>query len=116
MVEPPMKLLDGIRAWWRRRFRGFVAAPKSAGGQGTSWQQHRSGDVGFTCACGRVLAFHSSDLVIRSREHVDDCPATLSHLHAAFPCGCPITAAPKVKISPECRLGHWKQAFQGITK
>ena len=99
---------EGIRAWWLRRFRGFVAAPKLHGGRGTSWQEHKRYDIGFTCRCGQVLAFMSSDLVIRDRAHREDCELEPNVAYSS--CSCPVTDARHVKICPKCGLGHWNDA------
>lgn len=111
---------EGIRAWWRRRTRGFVAAPKLHGGRGTSWQEHKRYDVGFTCRCGEVLAFMDSDLVIREQDHSETCSVPFvqvsvkDHVTGApmtvERCDCRITDARYVKICPACHLGHWKNA------
>lgn len=137
--------LEGIRAWYRRRFRGFVAAPALHGGAGTSWQEHKRHEIGFTCTgitasgepCGQVLAFMSTDLIVRARNHEPHCTelslAEIAQVHSVFHdgdekarlrmemlnsagraagypmgCGCPITDARYVKICPTCKLGHWK--------
>jgi hypothetical protein len=110
-------LWQGIRAWWLRRFRGFVAPPAQHGGRGTSWQEHKRHEIGFTCSgttasgerCGSVLAFMSTDLVVREQDHTEACDLQ----YAAIPgmkCNCPIIDARYVKICPTCRLGHWKDA------
>jgi hypothetical protein len=108
-------LLERLRAWWLRRFRGFVAAPAQHGGRGTSWQEHKRHEIGFTCSgttasgdpCGQVLAFMSTDLMIREQDHTEACDLE----QVAFPgtkCQCPIVDARYVKICPQCHLGHWK--------
>jgi hypothetical protein len=111
---------EGIRAWWRRRSRGFVAAPALHGGRGTSWQEHKGHEIGFTCQgvradgqpCGQVLAFMSTDYVIRAREHVDSCMVGSDVVNVGNQlegyCACPVTDARYVKICPGCHLGHWK--------
>jgi hypothetical protein len=129
-----MALLAGIKAWYRRRFRGYVAAPVGVGGKGTAWQQHRSTEVGFTCSCHQVLAFTAADYVIRSIEHIPGCqaasPAELAISESIFAdgpqnakiradmlapglhgCHCPVTDARYIKICPHCGLGHWKVAL-----
>jgi hypothetical protein len=117
-----MKLRERIRAWYQRRFRGFVAAPAQYGGRGTSWQEHKRHEVGFTChglrpdgsPCGQVLAFRSSDLVIREQDHRDGCEGFVPTENAGgktiVHCLCPITDARHVKICPSCGLGHWNDA------
>jgi hypothetical protein len=95
----------GIRAWYQRRFRGFVAAPAQHGGRGTSWQEHKRHEIGFTCRCGQVLAFKASDLVVRDRDHVEGCDGWDDGA-----CDCRITDARHVKICPSCGLGHWNDA------
>lgn len=103
-----------IRAWYQRRFRGFVAPPAQHGGRGTSWQEHKRFDIGFTCSgklpngklCGQVLAFLSSDLVVRAKDHLEGC----DELMCGVPCNCPITDARHVKICANCGLGHWNDA------
>ena len=100
---------EGIRAWWLRRFRGFVAAPALYGGRGTSWQEHKRYDIGFTCRCGEVLAFMTSDLVIREQDHDEACLQIADAL-PGLKCNCPITDARHVKICPKCGLGHWNDA------
>jgi hypothetical protein len=99
---------SGLKRWWLRRFRGYVAPP--AGSGGTPWQQHPRSEWGFTCRCGTALAFdRNADLVIRSQEHREDC----EHQYVEQPkqrCVCPITDARYVKICPQCHLGHWKEA------
>ena len=100
-------LIAGLRAWWLRRFRGYVAPPRQHGGRGTTWQEHRRSDVAFECRCGLSLAFSSSDYVIRSQDHVDGCEAAAEVTPA---CACPVTDARYVKICPNCHLGHWKDA------
>ena len=106
---------EGIRAWWLRRFRGFVAAPKLHGGRGTSWQEHKRYDIGFTCRCGQVLAFMTSDLVVRDRDHNENCQELFisnerGETRPMGACDCPITDARHVKICPACGLGHWNDA------
>jgi hypothetical protein len=97
----------GLRRWWHRRFRGYVAAP--AGSRGTNWQEHRRDEIGFTCRCGRVLAFSREDLHVRDRQHIEGC----LHASGMMPtCGCPIRDARYVKLCPGCGLGHWKDATQ----
>ena len=115
---------EGIRAWYQRRFRGFVAAPKLHGGRGTSWQEHKRYEIGFTCRCGMALAFMSTDLVIRARNHTDDCLAPSEEVFGDGKakariranmldlelCDCPIVDARHIKICPNCGLGHWNDA------
>jgi hypothetical protein len=124
-------LLQGLRAWYRRKFRGFVAAPIGVGGRGTSWQQHPRTEVGFTCKCGIVQAFTRADYVVREREHRPDCqevtPVSRAIAESAFAdgernariradmlavCTCPVTDARYVRLCPGCRRGHWKMARQ----
>lgn len=112
-------LMAGLRAWWLRRFRGYVAPPRQHGGRGTTWQEHRRSDVAFECRCGLSLAFSSSDYVIRSQDHREDCihlmlgaevSAHALQQSEAVGCDCPVTDARFVKICPNCHLGHWKDA------
>lgn len=114
-------LLKRIRAWYQRRFRGFVAAPAQHGGRGTSWQEHKRFEIGFTCSgttasgepCRQVLAFLSSDLVIREQDHDEDCEFQYSQMIASRKvCSCPIIDARYVKICPACGLGHWKDSHK----
>ena len=93
-------MLAGIRVWYLRRFRGYVAAPRDlVGGRGTSWQQH-SFEYFIECRCGQVLAITPSDYFVRSRTHLDGC-TDWDH------CDCPVTDARFVKICQQCGLGHW---------
>jgi hypothetical protein len=97
----------GIRRWWLRRFRGYVAAPPRSGG--TSWQQHRKRQ--FKCRCGwpgvvfDYLFDDEKDYVIRSQDHVEGCQ--FPTVDGKPLCSCPVTDARYVKICPECGLGHW---------
>jgi len=95
-------MIRRLMAWYRRRFRGYVA-PR---GEGTAWQEHRRGVVYFKCRCGESLYFATPDLFVREREHRDDC--ALSWLAGMKDCYCPIVSARYCKICPRCNLGHWK--------
>jgi hypothetical protein len=78
-------LFQKLRAWYRRRFRGYVAPPARHAGRGTSWQEHRRDVVTFicrgslrfgqlpTCACMYVMCFTEGDYVIRKQRHRDGC-------------------------------------------
>jgi hypothetical protein len=116
------EFLAGLKRWWLRRFRGIVAPPAQYGGQGTTWKQHGRDEWAFSCACRELLTFTEADYVIREQNHIEGCegvedfstgaPATGSskviHLR---PCSCPVTDARYIKICPNCRLGHWKEAI-----
>lgn len=102
-----MKLWAGLKRWYLRRFKGFVAAPARSGG--TSWQQHGVKAVGYQCRCGNVHAFAESDLKIMSQDHVDGCDGIAMQNSPLKRCSCPISEARYVKICPGCGLGHWKQ-------
>jgi len=127
------EFLAGVRRWYRRRFRGIVAPPRQYGGQGTTWQQHHRLEVAFICGnrrprsgrdvliCEQELEFTAADYVIRSQDHIEGCegitdrstgnPAkSTSKVLDMQPCSCPVTDARYVKICPQCRLGHWKDA------
>jgi hypothetical protein len=102
--------LQGLRRWYLRRFKGFVAAPRDAYGvpRGTSWQEHH--EKLFICRCGHpgsgfAFQFTEENLVVRAREHVDDCAAVGTK--ALLVCDCPITDARYCWICPACGLGHW---------
>lgn len=109
-AKPPA-FFAGLKRWYLRRFRGIVKPPAQYGGQGTTWQQHPRGApiaFGFACDCGCVLAFNPiADLVVRSREHVEDCRF---YSDPGFVCDCPITDARYIKICPQCHIGHWRDA------
>lgn len=102
----------GVKRWWLRRFRGYVAAPPRSGG--TSWQQHPGQEWGFTCRCKSVLGFSEENYIVRARDHVEGCPGVyqFSQQLRSLPlaCDCPVTDARYVKICPQCGLGHWRQA------
>jgi hypothetical protein len=111
--------LAGLKRWYLRRFKGVVAPPAHARGQGTTWQQHR-GWIGkeslwagwrepFLCRCGQRLAFTRADYKILSQEHVDGCDG-IAMQQTKQPCTCPVSEARYVKICPQCHMGHWKQA------
>jgi hypothetical protein len=109
--------LQGLRAWYRRKFRGFVAAPAGVGGKGTSWQQHNRTEVGFTCKCRLSQAFTAADYMIREQEHREGCEGLIDHSTTAGVsitrvatgrCDCPVTDARYVRICPACGMGHWK--------
>ena len=112
-------LLAGLKRWWLRRFRGYVAAPARSGG--TSWQQWPSWRSTFPCKCGYQGDFTPDTYVIREQDHVDGCYGTTdvstgnpgretSRVMDLVPCSCPVTDARYVKICPQCRMGHWKEA------
>jgi hypothetical protein len=98
--------LAGLKRWWLRRFRGYVAAPARSGG--TSWQQHPAGEMGFTCRCGQAQAFTQENYVIRERDHRDACAPQFSG--NPLDCDCPVTDARYIRICSGCGLGHWRQA------
>lgn len=114
--------LAGVKRWYLRRFRGIVQPPAHAKGQGTTWYQHATRVQGFTCVCGTVLAFSQADYKILSQDHVEGCigvfdsttnqPMSMdkTRLIDMTPCTCPVTEARYVKLCPQCRRGHWKQA------
>jgi hypothetical protein len=112
--------LAGVKRWYLRRFRGIVKPPAHAKGQGTTWQQHPGavGKVGtfagwsewFRCQCGESMYFTAADLKIISQEHVDGCDGWSGFQPGSGRCNCPVTEARYVKICPQCRMGHWKQA------
>jgi len=108
------KFWHRLRAWYLRRFRGFVAATVPGG---TSWQEHRRGrdEMFFWCRCGLFMEFYEKDLFVRNRRHTDNCPA-LWEDSGAIKCDCPITDARYVKICPDCHLGHWMDASPKGTK
>ena len=97
------QFFEGMKLWYLRRFRGYVAPPRTAGGHGTKWQQHKPDTIGFTCPCGMVIAFSTKDLFVRTRDHVESCPNINS-------CDCPVTSARYCKVCPTCKRGHWKDA------
>jgi hypothetical protein len=107
--------LAGLKRWWLRRFRGYVAAPARSGG--TSWQQHPRSEHYFICgnrpkdqtlACTEGLQFTKADYMIRSQDHVEGCQ--FPRVYGIPACDCPVTDARYVKICPCCGLGHWRQA------
>jgi hypothetical protein len=102
------EFLAGLRRWWLRRFRGVVVPPAQYGGQGTTWQQHRENEWAFVCACKEMLTFTQADYVIREQEHDEDCE--FQYKVSSERCSCRVTDARYVKICPDCRRGHWKQA------
>jgi hypothetical protein len=123
-----MTLLQKLAAWYRRRFRGYVAAPRGIGGKGTAWQQHQRSEMAFACCgvtregkrCGLSLVFTAADYVIRQQEHVEGCGGLLGQATSAGVlledvrtgrCSCPVTDARYIKICPGCGLGHWKIAL-----
>src|ERR1700730_10372906 len=122
MVGCPMKaFLAGLKGCYRRRFRGVVKPPAHAKGQGTTWQQHPASRFTFICSCGTALAFCQENYVVMSQNHVEGCEGVFdsvtnapakggSRLVDLTPCSCPVTEARYVKICPNCRIGHWKQA------
>lgn len=90
-----MKLLRRVWAWYQRRFRGYVAAPKiDGGGSGTAWQEHVSGTIKVDCRCGATVWFEPGDYFVRERD-----PETKKVLSARY-----------CKICKECGLGHWWDA------
>ncbi len=102
--------LAGVKRWYLRRFKGIVKPPAHAKGQGTTWQQHYSGVPAFACQCGTVLAFGEADLKIISQDHIEGCDGWSGFQPGSGRCNCPVTEARYVKICPQCRMGHWKQA------
>jgi hypothetical protein len=118
--------LQGLKRWYLRRFKGFVAAPRDAYGvpRGTSWQEHH--EKRFTCRCGHpgsgfAFQFTGENLVVRARQHVEDCPAVghesvlLGMAPKIFACDCPITDARYCWICPACGLGHWMDWKDGAS-
>lgn len=101
-------LLSGLRRWWQRRFRGYVAAP--AGSGGTAWQQWPSWRSTFFCQCGLAGEFTPDTYKILSQDHAEGCDGWTGFQPGSSPCNCPVTEARYVKICPTCRTGHWKQA------
>jgi hypothetical protein len=112
----------GIRRWWLRRFRGIVEPPRQFGGRGTTWQEWPEWRETFGCPCGFLGEFTQDTYVIRSQEHVEGCEGVLdrstgapakstSKLIDLTVCKCRVTDARYVKICPQCRRGHWKQAM-----
>jgi hypothetical protein len=116
--------LAGLRRWYLRRFKGIVEPPPHAKGHGTTWQEHRDGKP-FKCVCGwpeiDFYQFEHNDYVIMSQDHIEGCEGVFdSTTHAPAkggtslrnlaPCTCPVTEARYVKICPQCRRGHWRQA------
>jgi hypothetical protein len=104
-----------------RRFRGIVEPPAHAKGQGTTWQQWKNHISIFECKCGEILEFSQADYKILSQNHIEGCEGifdSTTHTVATgrsraidlVPCDCPVTEARYVKICPQCRRGHWKQA------
>jgi hypothetical protein len=104
----------GLKRWYQRRIRGFVAAP--AGSGGTSWLQHRTGaSFIFRCRCGEEHLFGNPDFFVRARDHRGDCvtkPMGLGEL--INDCNCPITDARYCWKCPKCGLGHWMDATSEI--
>jgi hypothetical protein len=110
MDQTRMKdFLAGIRRWYLRRFRGIVAPPRQYGGQGTTWKQHGRDEWAFPCACREMLTFTEVDYVIREQAHNEDCEFQYQ-VQPKEHCSCPVTDARYIKICPNCRLGHWKEA------
>jgi hypothetical protein len=126
--------LQGLKRWYLRRFKGFVAAPRDAYGvpRGTSWQEHH--EKRFTCRCGHpgsgfAFQFTEENLVVRHREHVDGCDGIVVQQVQTFdmvhtqemlaentrPCDCPITDARYCWICPACGLGHWMDWKDGAS-
>lgn len=111
--------LDKIAAWYRRRFRGYIAAPRIGGGKGTAWQQHTRQVISFPCrgvgrdgkVCHQVLIFTNADYVIREQLHAEGCEGVMRTDSRTHPCRCPVLDARYIKICPGCGLGHWKQAL-----
>jgi hypothetical protein len=112
-----------IKRWWLRRYRGIVEPPAHAKGHGTIWQQWgNSWGQTVLCPCGQTIEFLPQDYVIRDQSHIDGCHGLIdAHTHHAAdldktplmdlrPCQCPVTDARYIKICPNCRRGHWKQA------
>ena len=102
-------LFAGLKRWYLRRFRGIVAPPAHAKGQGTTWQQHPELARLVICACGERMVFGERDYKILSQSHVDGCDG-IAMQQTKQPCACPVDEARYVKICPQCRRGHWKQA------
>jgi hypothetical protein len=110
--------LQGLRRWYLRRFKGYVAPPRDAFGvsRGTAWQEHhQKTDTPFICRCGQQLFFLETDYVIREQDHGEDCmwqydEQSRETRGAMGRCSCPVTDARYVKICPKCGLGHWKVA------
>ncbi len=102
--------LAGVKRWWLRRFRGIVEPPAHAKGQGTTWQQWGNcwGPT-VVCPCGTEITFTDADRKILSQSHVDGCDG-IAMQQTKQPCACPVSEARYVKICPQCRRGHWKQA------
>jgi hypothetical protein len=94
-----VNLFEKIRAWWL----GSPPPVLRRAPGGTSWYEHNRAAIGFSCPCGLVMAFSASDLFVRDRDHVTDCPGAM--------CRCPILSARFCKICPNCRRGHWKDAM-----
>lgn len=105
-----------LKAYYLRRFRGYVAAPRIAGSRGTAWQEHFpkevfpgiTGSAGQTretvlfwlfCFCGRRLDFTSQDYFVKSRDL-----ETQKVLEARYS-----------KVCPNCGLGHWMNASKTVT-
>jgi hypothetical protein len=103
--------LQGVKRWYLRRFRGYVAQPRDPFGvsRGTAWQEHEN-TYGFTCTCKWQHMWEEADLVIREQDHKADCQAQFESQPVMGKCSCPITDARYVKICPQCGLGHWKVA------
>jgi hypothetical protein len=112
--------LANVKRWWNRRFRGVVKPPR--GQQGTTWYQHPDWMETFECICKATLRFAPEDYVIRDQQHIDGCaglfdasthrPAELAktRIMDLRRCECPVLDARYIKLCPQCKTGHWKQA------
>lgn len=66
--------LRKLRAWYQRRFRGYVAARTGVGGRGTARQEHKRESNVFLCLCGKTwIEFTDVELFVRQREHNHVC-------------------------------------------
>jgi hypothetical protein len=111
----------GLKRWWLRRRHGIVKPPPGQR-QGTTWYEHPAWQEVFECPCKTTLRFAPADRVIRSQEHVDGCQGLMdastnraadvatTRIMDIRRCTCPVTDARDIKICPECRIGHWRQA------
>ena len=63
----------------------------------------------FLCACGTAGEFTPDTYVIREQQHNEDCEFQYQ-VQPKEHCSCPVTDARYVKICPNCRRGHWKEA------
>jgi len=102
--------LAGVKRWYLRRFKGIVKPPAHAKGQGTTWQQWPGWRTTFLCRCGYQGDFSPDTYVILSQDHVDGCDGIGMQDRPHARCDCPVSEARYVKICPQCRMGHWKQA------